>query len=90
MAIAALLVPGRGLSLLLLLGYGVQGYRVARYRVRQDDDTADARLWAGFNLIGKLAEGLGLLKFYLNGRLQHHRIQVMFPAQAIHNTRVHE
>ena len=66
LVILALLVPTRGLSLLLLLGYGVLGYRVARYRVRQGDAAADARLYARFNLIGKLAEGLGLLKFYFN------------------------
>lgn len=60
----ALAVPTRGLSLLLFAGYAALGWRVFRYRRRQGDTAAEARLYALFNVIGKPAEALGLLKFF--------------------------
>ena len=74
-AVLVLAVPTRGLALLVLAaGYGVLGLRVFRYRRRQGDSAADARLYAGFNVMGKLAEGIGLLKFFWNRALGRFRI----------------
>jgi hypothetical protein len=64
----------RGLSLLLALVYVVLGYRVTRYRLGQGDNPSDARLYARFVVIGKFAEGLGLLRFYLNRLAGRYRI----------------
>jgi len=59
-------VPTHGLSLLLLLGYIVLGWRVFRYRRSRGDAPDDARLYAAFNVLGKFAEAIGLLKFFWN------------------------
>ena len=66
LAAIGLAVPTRGLSVLLLAGYAVLGWRVFRYRRRRGDSAADARLYAGFNVLGKLAEAFGLGKFFWN------------------------
>jgi len=55
-----------GLSALLAGGYLVLGRRIVRYRLAQGDNLADARLYARFVVIGKFAEGIGLIKFHLN------------------------
>ncbi|MGY6276091.1 glycosyltransferase family 2 protein [Methylomonas sp. MgM2] len=59
-------VPSNGASLLLLAGYPGLGWRVYRYRRVFGDTAPDALLYAGFIILGKFAEGLGLIKFYLN------------------------
>jgi GT2 family glycosyltransferase len=65
-----MLWPTRGASVLLLLGgYGLLGWRIFRYRLRCGDSAADARLYAGFTVLGKLANAWGLLRFERN-RLQ--------------------
>jgi len=70
-----LALPTRGFAVLLLvLGYGTLALRVFRYRRRRGDSVADARLYAGFNVMGKLAEGIGLLKFFWNRALGRFRI----------------
>ena len=70
-----LALPTRGIALLLLvLGYGTLALRVFRYRRRQGDSAADARLYAGFNVMGKVAEGIGLVKFFWNRALGRFRI----------------
>jgi glycosyltransferase involved in cell wall biosynthesis len=74
-AVLLLALPTRGLALLVLAaGYGLLGMRVFRFRRRQGDSRADARLYASFNVMGKLAEGIGLLKFYWNRALGRFRI----------------
>ena len=74
-AMLLLAVPTRGLALLVLAaGYGALALRVFRYRRRRGDSAADARLYAGFNVMGKLAEGIGLLKFFWNRALGRFRI----------------
>ncbi len=74
-AVLLLAVPTRGLALLLLAaGYGVLALRVFRYRRGRGDSAADARLYAGFNVMGKLAEGIGLLRFFWNQALGRFRI----------------
>jgi GT2 family glycosyltransferase len=59
----------RGLSLLLLAGYLPLGWRIARFRSSIGDNPREARLYAAFTVLGKWANGLGLLKYQLN-RLQ--------------------
>ena len=54
------------LSGLLASGYAVLVFRVVQYRRRQGDSLGDALLYAKFILLGKFANGLGLLKFYVN------------------------
>jgi GT2 family glycosyltransferase len=74
-AAIVLLAPfTHGLSLLLAAGYLVLGRRVARYRRAQGDSPADARLYARFVVIGKFAEGLGLLQFHWNRFVGRYRI----------------
>ena len=66
--------PTRGASLLLCAGYWVLAQRVARYRLAQGDSPADAQLYARFTTLGKIAEGLGLLKFQYNKLLSRYKI----------------
>jgi GT2 family glycosyltransferase len=56
----------RGASLLLLAGYLTLGWRIARYRLSMGDDEREARLYAAFTVLGKYANGLGLLKYHVN------------------------
>ena len=65
-AVVLLAWPTRGASLLLLVGYLVLAQRVARYRLGCGDSATDANTYARFNVLGKLAEGVGLLKFQVN------------------------
>jgi GT2 family glycosyltransferase len=68
--ILATVVPTRGASLLLLLGYLVLGLRMWRYRRRLGDAPRDALLYSAFGLIEKFANAAGLVRFYMN-RLKH-------------------
>ena len=63
-----------GASLLLVGGYGVLAHRIADYRRGQGDGASDARLYARFVVLGKFAEGVGLLQFYLNRLAGRYRI----------------
>jgi GT2 family glycosyltransferase len=65
-AVVAGLLPTQGWSLLLLAGYGVLGWRVFRFRRGWGDNPRDSGLYAGFNLLAKWANALGLLKFHWN------------------------
>jgi GT2 family glycosyltransferase len=57
----------KGLSLLLLLAASLTlGWRIARFRSRLGDDEREARLYAAFTVLGKYANGLGLLKYHIN------------------------
>jgi len=74
-AMLILALPTRGFTLLLLaIGYGMLALRVFRYRRGRGDSAAEARLYAGFNVVGKLAEGVGLLRFFWNRALGRFRI----------------
>jgi GT2 family glycosyltransferase len=64
----------RGLSLLMASAYLLLAHRVAKYRRAQGDDAADARLYARFVVLGKFAEGVGLLQFALNRLAGRYRI----------------
>ena len=63
-----------GLSLLLASGYLLLRQRIVRYRLSRGDSVSDARLYARFVVIGKFAEALGLLKFYVNNMAGTFRI----------------
>lgn len=54
----------KGLSLLVLLGYPLLGFKIYRYRRRQGDASADARWYAVFCLIAKLPETVGRLRYW--------------------------
>ncbi len=56
----------KGLSLLLLAGYLTLGWRIAKFRLSIGDDRREARLYAAFTVLGKYANGLGLLKYQFN------------------------
>jgi GT2 family glycosyltransferase len=57
----------KGLSLLVLLaGCLTLGWRVAKFRLSVGDDQREARLYAAFTVLGKYANGLGLLKYHFN------------------------
>jgi hypothetical protein len=68
-----LLWPSSGLSLLLLGGYGLLGWRVYRHYLRIGLSRTDARLATRFILYSKFAELIGVLRYCLNrlrGRFQ--------------------
>jgi GT2 family glycosyltransferase len=75
LAVLLFLIPSHGASLLLLLAaYGVLGWRVYRFRRQMGDSPADALLYARYLLLAKIANGLGLLKFYWNRLFKQYRI----------------
>ncbi|GBF82177.1 glycosyltransferase [Aphanothece sacrum] len=57
--------PTSGLSLLLLLGYPVLGWRIYKYRLSCGDLPSHARLYAFFCVLGKLPEVMGQVKYGL-------------------------
>lgn len=64
--ILVLILPTQGASLALLAGYVYLGGRVFKTRRRNGDSVADAWLYTRFLLLAKLANGIGLIRFYLN------------------------
>jgi glycosyltransferase involved in cell wall biosynthesis len=72
-AVILLLWPTRGISLLLLAGYGLLAWRVYRYYVRSGIAASDAALAARFMIYSKFANFLGILRYCMNrlrGRFQ--------------------
>jgi len=63
---AILFWPTRGLSILLLGGYGLLGFRVYHHYQRIGLSAADARLAARFMIYTKFANLLGVLRFWVN------------------------
>ena len=66
LAVVLLLLPTRGLSLLLLGGYFVLGYRVFGHYRKTGLSAGDALLAARFILYSKFANMLGVIQFWLN------------------------
>ena len=66
LAVLFLLLPTRGLSLLLLGGYALLGWRVYRHYRRAGLSGEDAALAARFIVYGKFAEFLGVVRYWLN------------------------
>lgn len=62
----ALAWPTRGLSLFLIGGHAVLGWRILRHRRRRGDSPGDAWLYMRYTLLAKLANGWGLLQFHWN------------------------
>jgi GT2 family glycosyltransferase len=56
----------KGLSLLLLAGYAVLAWRIAESRLSVGDDRREAGLYAGFTVLAKFAQVLGLVKYQFN------------------------
>ena len=54
-----------GLSLLLLIGYLLLGWRIYRYRRACGDNLAQSRLYAFFCILGKFPEIIGQVKYWL-------------------------
>jgi glycosyltransferase involved in cell wall biosynthesis len=62
-----LLIPTHGLSLLVvLIAFIFLGIKVYMYRRKMGENIGDAMIYARFILLGKFANGLGLIKFYVN------------------------
>jgi GT2 family glycosyltransferase len=57
--------PTSGLSLLLLLGYLWQMWKVYQYRQQFHDSAADARLYVFFCVLGKFPEMIGQAQYWL-------------------------
>jgi GT2 family glycosyltransferase len=61
-----LLIPSKGLSLIILLAYFLLAFKVFRYRQQLGEKAADAWIYAKFIVLGKIANGIGLVKYYFN------------------------
>ncbi len=59
-------IPTRGASLLGLLAYGGLAMAAYRHRRRVGDSVADAMLFGRYAVVGKIAGGVGLLRFYVH------------------------
>lgn len=68
--IVTLAIPSKGLSLLLLGGYLVLGYRIFSYRRNAGDTVAESFFYARYTILEKFANAWGLLKFNLNNQLE--------------------
>jgi GT2 family glycosyltransferase len=66
LVIVAALLPTHGLSLLLLAGYGLIGWRVYRYYERSGVSSSDARLASLFNIYSRFAHFVGVLRYGMN------------------------
>lgn len=76
LVILVLVWPTRGLSLLLLSGYPLLGWRVYRHYLRSGLSPSDSWLAARFILYGKFAEFVGVLRYCVNRlRGQFHIIE---------------
>ncbi len=77
LAISVLAWPTRGLSLVLLGGYLLLYRRTRRhYAVQRAWPTADARLYAGWIILAKFPQAVGLMRYW-RGRLVRKRSAVM-------------
>jgi glycosyltransferase involved in cell wall biosynthesis len=65
-AVLLLLWPTRGISLLLLAGYGLLAWRVYRYYLSHGISRSDAALAARFMVYSKFANFLGVLRYCMN------------------------
>jgi len=72
-----------GWSLLLLLGYPVMTYRIARFMQGTGLNSQDAWLYATFCMIGKFPQAQGMLRFYWNRLMGKHSTLIEYnPVQA--------
>lgn len=61
-----LLIPTRGFSLIIAFAYILLGIKVFLHRRKQGEGAGDAMVYAKFIVLAKLANGLGLVKFFVN------------------------
>lgn len=61
-----LLIPSKGWSLLIFSVYLLLAFKVYRFKSKQGESARDAWTYAKFIVLGKFANGLGLIKYYLN------------------------
>ncbi len=61
-----LLIPTRGFSLFIAFAYILLGIKVFLQRRKQGESTGDAMVYAKFIVLAKFANGLGLIKFFVN------------------------
>ena len=64
--ILLLLIPTRGLSLLLFSAYAFQGWRMYRRYLSRGLPPSDASIATRFILLGKFAEVIGIARYCLN------------------------
>lgn len=68
------LFPTKGLSALLLGGYLLLAVRVYRHRRHQGESPSDSATYSSFLVLSKVANGIGLAKFYWNRHTRQYRI----------------
>ena len=61
-----LLIPSKGLSLFILFAYVLLAFKVFRYRQKIGESASDAWIYAKFIVLGKFANGVGLMKYFFN------------------------
>jgi GT2 family glycosyltransferase len=61
-----LLIPSKGFSLLILLAYVLLAFKVFRYRKKLGESAGDAWVYAKFIVLGKFANGIGIVKYFIN------------------------
>lgn len=61
-----LLIPTRGFSLIIVFAYVLLAIKVYLYRRKLGESASDAMVYARFIVLGKFANGLGLIKFFVN------------------------
>ena len=69
-----LLIPTCGFSLAIGLAYILLGIKVYLYRRKLDESASDAMVYARFIVLGKFANGLGLIKFFVNSLKKRYEI----------------
>jgi GT2 family glycosyltransferase len=69
-----LLIPSKGFSLLILFTYVLLAYKVFRFRKNLGESAGDAWIYAKFIVLGKFANGIGLVKYYINSLKKQYAI----------------
>lgn len=69
-----LLIPTCGFSLMVAFAYVLLGVKVYLHRRKQGESVGDAVVYAKFIVMGKFANGLGLIKFFVNSFKKRYEI----------------
>ena len=72
---------GWGVAAVLLLGYGLLGLRVLQHRRRMGNTLQDALLYAGFCVLGKVAEAVGIVHYHVNRLLRREARLIEYKGQ---------
>jgi glycosyltransferase involved in cell wall biosynthesis len=76
--VGAFLPINAWISLALLIAYPLLGFRVFRGRIKRGDSSADARLYAIFNVISKFPMAIGQAKYYTSRIFGHTRTLIEY------------